>query len=223
MSSSAIEVTVYSDLACPWCYVGKQRLNKAISQFRQEEEGKNKEIKVDWKPFMIDPATNPNGETVKDYCQRRWGGAGWTNSLKTEGKKDGADFGNWQWWPHTSKAHQLVQYCNENGVCSSDVVNESLFRAQYENGENISDVTTLVQIGKKLGLLEAKEDELTEYLTQDQGKAKVEQEINIGRRKYGISGVPFFVIGKDDASRPYGFSGAQKPDTFLDLFKELSE
>jgi predicted DsbA family dithiol-disulfide isomerase len=171
---------------------------------------------------MIDPGTNPNGETVEDYCRRRWGGSGWTNHLKSEGKKDGAMFGNWQWWPHTSRAHQLVQYCDENGIGSTDKVNQFLFRAQYEDGENISDIFTLVQIGKKLGLLEEKESELTEYLMQDQGKAKVKQDISSGRQRYGISGVPFFVIGKDDSSRPYAFSGAQNTDTFLDVFEELS-
>lgn len=171
---------------------------------------------------MIDPGTNPNGETVEAYCQRRWGGAGWTNRLKTEGKKDGAEFGNWQWWPHTSRAHQLVQYCDENDICSTDKVNQFLFRAQYENGENISDVTTLVQICKKLGLRAEKEDELTEYLAQEQGKTKMTQEIRNGSRQYGISGVPFFVVGKENSSRPYGFSGAQDSDTFVELFEELA-
>lgn len=179
---------------------------------------------MEWKPFMIDPNTNPNGETVEDYCERRWGGAGWTNHLKQEGRKDGANFGNWQWWPHTSKAHQLVQYCGANNICSTDKVNQYLFRAQYENGENISKVDVLVNIAKELGLPDEQVAELQEYLAKEHGKSTMEQEIKTGRQRFGIKGVPFFVVGKDDqgASRPYGFSGAQASDTFLELFEELS-
>ena len=73
---------------------------------------------------MIDPGTNINGETVEAYCRRRWGGAGWTHHLISEGKQDGAKFSDWQWWPHTLKAHQLVEYCSKNKICSTDRVNQ---------------------------------------------------------------------------------------------------
>ncbi|KAL3929409.1 MAG: hypothetical protein SGBAC_012223 [Bacillariaceae sp.] len=173
---------------------------------------------------MIDPNTDPKGETVDDYCKRRWGGAGWTTRLKQEGRKDGAQFSDWKWWPHTSRAHQLILYCAENKICSTDKVNQYLFQAEYENGENISDVETLVKIGKELGLPEDKESELQEYLAKEQGKAAMEEEIRTGRQRYSIKGVPFFVVGKDDRgkSRPYGLSGAQAKETFLELFEELS-
>lgn len=200
--------------------MGQRRLHKALNAFSAEKET----VTVEWKPFMIDPNTDPNGETVDAYCRRRWGGAGWIDHLKQEGRKDGANFGNWKWWPHTSRAHQLVQYCDINNVCNTDKVNQILFRAQYENGENISDVNVLVQIGKELGLPADKELELKEYLEEEQGLAAMRQEINFGRQKFGISSVPFFVVGKGDQgkTRSYGFSGAQASDTFLELFEELS-
>ena len=102
---------------------------------------------------MIDPGTNPKGETVEAYCHRRWDGSGWTQSMISDGKKDGANFGNWKWWPHTLKAHQLVQYCANQNI-STDKVNQLLFQAEYENGENISNVDTLVAIGTDSGVKE---------------------------------------------------------------------
>ena len=69
-----------------------------------------------------------------------------------------------------------------------------------------------------------KVDELRNYLSQDKGKQQVKEDIQVGRQRYGISGVPFFVVKKenDNSMRPYGFSGAQKSETFLDIFNELS-
>jgi predicted DsbA family dithiol-disulfide isomerase len=201
--------------------VGQQRLHKAIQQFGVDK------VDVEWKPFMIDPGTNVKGERVDAYCRRRWGGAGWTNHLKSEGQQDGANFMNWQWWPHTLKAHQLVQYCasksnNNNSISiSTDKVNKLLFRAEYEEGENISNVNTLVEIGKKLGV-EAPED-LASYLSNDEGEIKVKEDIAIGRQRYKIKGVPFFIIETESSPRPHAFSGAQKSETFLDLFEELAE
>ena len=170
---------------------------------------------------MIDPGTNPQGEDMEAYCRRRWGGSGWTRSMISSAKKDGALFGNWKWWPHTLKAHQLVHYCKTKQICSTDAVNDALFQAEYEQGENISKVDTLVSIGTQLGVSDA--SDLTRYLQGDQGKVEVKREIDTGRRKYGISGVPFFVIDTESSDRPYGFSGAQNSETFLGLFQELAE
>lgn len=169
---------------------------------------------------MIDPGTNPNGEAVEDYCIRRWGGSGWTRSLKTSGARDGAVFADWKWWPHTLKAHQLVQYCESKGI-STDKANQRLFHAEYEKGQNLSDVSALVSIGKDLGVED--ESDLSSYLLEDKGKIDVMTTIKTGRQRYKISGVPFFVVGSDKTSRPYGFSGAQEAGTFLELFNELSE
>mmetsp|Transcript_3290 Transcript_3290/g.5685 ORF Transcript_3290/g.5685 Transcript_3290/m.5685 type:complete len:181 (+) Transcript_3290:150-692(+) len=174
---------------------------------------------------MIDPGTAPSGETVSDYCRRRWGGAGWTNHLKSEGRKDGARFSDWKWWPNTSKAHQLVNYVDKNNICSTDRVNALLFEAEYERGENISLVDVLVEVGQRAGVENV--EDLRAYLTNDDGNSEVQREIMQGRRRYQISGVPFFIVSgppKSDGSisRPYGFSGAQASDTFVEVFEELA-
>jgi predicted DsbA family dithiol-disulfide isomerase len=196
--------------------VGQKRLHKAIQTFGPDK------VQVVWKPFQIDPDTNLAGETVEEYCRRRWGGAGWTNHLKSEGRKDGANFENWKWWPATAKAHQLVDYCYRNNVCSSDLVNALLFEAEYEQGENISLIDTLVNVGEKAGVINM--DNLTEYLRQDKGKAHLDQDIAVGKRRYGISGVPFFIVSSSDGTqRPHVLSGAQGSESFVKLFQELAE
>ena len=66
-------------------------------------------------PYQIDPGTNPGGEEFEAYNRRRWGGSGWTRRLIEEGRRDGANFADWRWWPSTLKAHQLVRYAEERG------------------------------------------------------------------------------------------------------------
>lgn len=108
----------------------------------------------------------------------------------------------------------------------TDTVNQVLFRAEYEEGQNISQVETLVQLAQReLGIVTAEEDveSLRTFLTQDQGKSQVEAEIRSGRSKYGIRGVPFFIVrGSDPSKRPHGFSGAQSSETLLEIFREVA-
>lgn len=206
--------------------MGQQRLHKAINAF--VGGAPQRKVEVEWKPFQIDPQTAKNGEIFEDYCRRRWGGGGWTDRLKSEGRKDGANFGDWKWWPNTSKAHQLIQFCESNGIASTDRVNALLFRSEYEKGENISLVDVLVRIGQEASnenngsADDSVIGDLKRYLTNDEGRAQVEQDIALGRRRYGISGVPHFIVSAE-RKRPYGFSGAQSPETFVELFEELAE
>jgi len=162
---------------------------------------------------------------VEAYCKRRWGGSGWTDRLKVEGRKDGANFADWKIWPHTLKAHQLIQFCKQNELASSDKVNESLFQAEYEKGLNIAKVDVLLEIAKELGVSSSIMDDLSEYLTENHGAREVKAEIKTGKNQYGITGVPFFIVGStaSPSSRPYGFSGAQSPEMFLEVFEELAE
>lgn len=194
--------------------MGQIRLNKAAQRYSGP-------VDIVWKPYMIDPATDIDGEEFEAYNRRRWGGSGWTNHLKQEGRKDGAMFSNWKWWPHTLKAHRLVQYALINNQVDRSRSNAALFEALYEEGENISLADTLVKVGTtKLGI--QSENGLRNYLKSQEGTQQVQDEISRGRQSYRISGVPFFVIGTEGQT-PYGISGAQKTETFVELFQELSQ
>ena len=117
----------------------------------------------------------------------------------------------------------MIYFRDKKGADTSRV-NYALFEALYEKGNNLSSVDTLVRIAvEKLGLPSDEADDLRLYLEQDQGANAVQSEIREAQRKYRVSAVPFFVIGKQDGERPYGFSGAQPPEAFLEIFNELSE
>lgn len=190
-----------------------------------EDFGKER-VAVEWKPYLIDPRTNASGEDVEEYCRRRWGGSGWIDQVKREGLKEGgATFANWKTWPNTQKAHQLAQYCAERGV-ATDRANEALFRAQYEQGRNISLVDTLVELGTDL-LDDASSttmEDLRDYLSQDAGRGKVQNEIVAARAKHRIRGVPYVIVqSTNETKKPVVFSGAQDTETLVELFREVAE
>ena len=209
------------------CYVAQRRMAIAVDEYSSKP--KALPIQVEWKPFMIDPGTKKEGEEYLAYNRRRWGGDGWTQSLRRDGRKIGANFADWKWWPNTLKAHQMVTYFarrqGEGGQDTTSKSNQALFEALYEEGQNLSSVDTLVNVAVgKLGLPKEEQEDLRQFLEHDKAASEVLREIEEGRQQYRISGVPFFVIGRDPrkaGERPYGFSGAQKPSTFLEIFEEL--
>jgi predicted DsbA family dithiol-disulfide isomerase len=148
-------------------------------------------VEVEWKAFAIDPGTDPRGEAVEAYCRRRWGGSGWTQQLRREGRASGASFGDWRYWPSSLKAHQLVQYGkrfhsgggggahHSSGI--SHRVKAVLFEALYESGQNPSTVEGLVEIARSgLGWDGAEAERLRRYLQHDEGLEAVRDEIREG-------------------------------------------
>ena len=161
---------------------------------------------------------------MEAYCRRRWGSSSWTQHLRREGRKDGAAFAKWQWWPHTLRGHQWIQYGRERHGLSTDRLNQILFTALYEEGANLSSVDELVALGSQhFGCTAEEEEELRLYLQENQGADQVRKEIENGRRKYRISGVPFYLASrKGSAKSPYAFSGAQPSSSLLKIFAELA-
>ena len=184
---------------------------------------------------MIDPGTKTDGEEFEVYNIRRWGSSGWTHSLKRAGRKVGANFNDWKVWPNTLKAHQLIAYVtdpkrhgeNESKPTTTSECNAAIFDAMYECGENISLTETLVKIATdRLGVSQSEVPLLQTHLENNEGGKDVVREIQTGRKRYNIQGVPYFIIGAVDGEqslgRPYGFSGAQDPSTFVEIFEELA-
>jgi len=203
--------------------VGQKRLEKAVNLFQNDQDhtqGEKPQVKIIWKPFQIDPATDRRGETFEGYCERRWGGSGWTDNLRRQGMQDGAMFNSWKWWPNTLKAHQLIKFAEDNGVSTNDS-NAVIFKALYEEGKNVSLTNVLVQIGADDLNLDG--EALEKYISNDLGASAVQDEIEVGRRRHRISSVPFFVIGKDEGGTfSKGFSGAQSPRTLYQVFKDVT-
>lgn len=207
--------------------MGQKRLEKALSTFAKDKQIQNREcptsaVEVTWKPFMIDPNTSIDGEEFEAYNIRRWGGSSWTHQLKRVGKKDGATFQNWKWWPNTLKAHQLIHYAKMTCGLDTSTSNAVIFRALYEEGENVSLLDTLVRIGiEKLGLPD--ENNLRRYLEEDEGEEDVLEDIRQCRRMYQVQSVPTFIVEKQGttACAPIVLSGAQSSAAFLQAFYQM--
>jgi predicted DsbA family dithiol-disulfide isomerase len=210
--------------------VGQKRLQKAVHDFTEEAASSDtgSKVLVEWKPYQIDPGTKVTGEPFEAYCKRRWGNSDWTDRLRATGTPEGATFGNWQWWPNTLKGHQWILYGKEKHNVDTSHANALLFKALYEDGENLSETSTLVNLAAK-EFPDWNSDNLREFLDDNKGAKEVQQEIRSGRERFGIKGVPFFIVGRDNdelsssKDKPYAFSGAQQSETFVELFRELSE
>lgn len=182
-------------------------------------------MEVDWKPFLLDASASKEAQPIENYAEKRFG-AGWRemySRLQNEGSRDGAPFADWKWRCNTVKALQLVEFAKNHGVDSTKS-KETLFDALYEKGEDVSSVDVLVMIGKERLGLESEEAAMRQYLERDEGAKEVHDQIAHGVGKYGIRGVPYFVIQRKGTSqKPYGVSGAQLPETFVEVFEEFNE
>mmetsp|Transcript_69739 Transcript_69739/g.163739 ORF Transcript_69739/g.163739 Transcript_69739/m.163739 type:complete len:195 (+) Transcript_69739:68-652(+) len=186
-------------------------LNEAVESFGADR------VEVSWLPYIIDPGTAAGGEEYLAYNKRRWGSDAWTRSLREQGKKVGAAFKDWKWWPNTLKAHCLVLFGEERGIASS-TTKAALFQALYEEGVNISSEKVLADLAQhKLGL---SRDEVLEYLRARRGEAEVLKLVQAGQGMVQ-GGVPFFVVGA--GKQPVGFSGAQPSKQFVRIFQSVSD
>lgn len=212
-----VTVDIWSDLSCPWCWVGKKRFDKAVEQLQDAAE-----VDVRYHAYIIDHGTAPQGEGYLDYNVRRWGSDGWCAGLRRSGRPDGATFSDWRWWPNSLKAHQLLLLAQEQG--KGREAKEALLRATYEEGKNISGVEALLEVAQGLGLAQGRE-ELRRHLDRDAGRAAVLQDDALGKQELGISGVPYFLVGAAGGSgRRYALSGAQPASAFVQAFsKALAE
>lgn len=203
MNPKTINVDIYSDIACPWCYVGEKKFFQAKRQYL--EANPSHQIKVSWHPYMIDPNTKKNGEDYLAYNKRRWGGDGWTYSLKEAGKKVGCFFANWKTWPNTFLGHCLVTYAAKFN--KADEVLEEIFTYSYEQGENVSDIKVLDKIAEKFKLDEGwKQKEVQNAVLEADAYAKEEMDIH---------GVPYFII-----NNKYPLEGAVGSELFLKYFNK---
>jgi predicted DsbA family dithiol-disulfide isomerase len=203
-------VEIWSDVVCPWCYIGKRRFEQALEKFEHRDE-----VKVIWRAFELDPGAPARREG--DYAARIASKNGITREeaehnierMTRVAESDGLDFHFDRSQPgNTFDAHRLLHYAAERG--RQDELKERLLRATFTEGEPIGDRDTLLRLAVDIGL---DADDVRAVLDGDAYSAEVradEQRANV----IGITGVPFFVM---DAR--YGVSGAQSPDVLLDVLE----
>jgi predicted DsbA family dithiol-disulfide isomerase len=212
-----MKVEIWSDIMCPFCYIGKRNYETALRQFADSNG-----IELVWHSFQLDPTipANPqNKHNVYQYLADRKG-MSYEQSVKMHenvvatAKAAGLTY-NFEKAiiANSFEAHRLIQMAKSKGL--GDAAEERLFYAYFTEGKDVGDPATLMQLGKDIGLSEA---EVQEALSNDHYAQQVQRDI-AEAQQIGVRGVPFFVF-----NRKYAVSGAQPPEAFLQaLNKSFAE
>ena len=207
-SVMSLKVEIWSDVVCPWCYVGKRRFEEALARFEHRDE-----VELVWRSFELDPSAPPSATEQGTYVQRLASkysrsvieAQAMIDNMTETARKEGLDFrfdlarpGN------TFDAHRLLHLALEHG--RQDELKERFDRATFTEGSPVSDHSALRALAAQVGLPDT---DVAAVLTSDLYADAVRAD-EAQARAYGISGVPFFVI-----DGRYGISGAQPADAVL--------
>ena len=206
-----MDVEIWSDIACPWCYIGKRRFEAALAQFEHRDD-----INVTWRSFELDPTAPP--ERTGDRAERLAEKYGMTVEQAREAEQRLTSVAAEEGLPfrfdiarsgNTFDGHRLVHLAETQGL--QDEMKERLLRAYFTEGELMSDHDTLVRLAAEVGL---DAQEVRELLAGDRYADAVRADERTAG-ELGISAVPTFVI-----DRQLGASGAQPPEALLDLLRQ---
>ena len=212
----ALSIDIISDVVCPWCYIGKRRIEAALQLYRERFPDREQPV-VRWWPFQLNPDMPAEGMDRKAYLERKFGSSqvGQVYSrVAGVGKEVGIPFAfdRIARQVNTLAAHSLVALAGELGV--QDAFQEALFSAYFLNGENLAEDETLVRIASAAGLPEAA---VRERLADETARQEIRSQDEHARR-LGVSGVPFFVF-----NNAVGVSGAQEAQALLDGMIQAEE
>lgn len=206
-----MKVEIWSDVVCPFCYIGKRKFELAMAQFAEKDN-----IEVVWKSFQLAPdMADDFSKNVYELVADKYNiSMSQSKDMHTQlvqtAKEVGLDYNFDEAKPvNTLKAHQLIQLAKSKGL--QDEVEEALFKGYFTAGENINDVATLVKIGEGIGLAP---EAIKEALDKGTFIPAMQADINEAQQ-LGVRGVPFFVL-----NRKYAVSGAQSPETILGALQQ---
>ena len=201
-------VEIWSDVVCPWCYIGKRRFEAALERFEHSDE-----VEVRWRSFELDPrAPFRRPGTMAEHIAAKYGlsyddAAARLESMNRLAARDGLSYdlartqgGN------TFDAHRLIHLGYEAGDATGAAVKEALLDAYFTRLQPVSEPDVLVEVGSKVGL---DESDVRAMLESDRFAAEVRAD-ELDAANLGCTGVPFFVI-----DRAFAIPGAQEPETFL--------
>jgi predicted DsbA family dithiol-disulfide isomerase len=209
MNQAMVTIDVVSDVMCPWCYIGKRRLEKAAAA-RPEIA-----LDVQWRPFQLDATIPPEGMDRRMYLERKFGGADAAERVyapvRAAGEAESIPFAfdRIRRAPNTINAHRLIRWAGQAGLQEEMV--ERLFRLYFLDGGDLTETGVLAQAATEAGMERALVERL---LAGEADIAEVRQEIEAAQRM-GITGVPTFII----AGR-YAVVGAQPAEVLADAISK---
>ena len=200
-------VDVIVDTVCPWCYVGKARLDKALAM-RPDQV-----VEIGWRPFQLNPTMPPEGKDRHAYLSEKFGSSDGAKRrhevIGDAGRQEGIDFrfDRIERMPNTINSHRMIVYARRGG--RQDAMVNALFRAYFADGRDIGEIDVLAEIATENGL---DGDAAQVYLASDEDRTMVVGEDQMVR-SLGVSGVPSYIV-----DRKYALSGAQSSEVFLQIF-----
>jgi predicted DsbA family dithiol-disulfide isomerase len=206
------QLTIISDVICPWCFVAKKNLEKALELAETDFA-----VNITWRPFELNPGMPKEGLNRREYRSKKFGSWEQSQSLDAQvasaGKLAGITFHHdlMERTPNTFNAHRLIWLAGEEGV--QDAVVEALFRAYFVDGRDVGDTQVLAEIAKQAGLSDIV---VAAFLEGTAGTDEVRLEAETAKMG-GISGVPTFILDGEAL-----FSGAMKPELMAARLREAA-
>ena len=210
----AITIDVVSDVVCPWCYLGKKRLDKAIESVKDDMA-----VAVTFRPYQLNPDMPPEGVDHKKHLAEKLGGADAVDRahqmLAGLGHEAGIDFDfpAVKVSPNTLDAHRLLRWAMIEGPAVQERVAVALFKAYFEDGRNVGDRTVLLDIAETSGMDRAI---VSALFSAGADIDSVKEEIGMAR-DMGVTGVPCFII-----DNKYAVMGAQSVEVLANAFREIA-
>lgn len=206
------KLDIISDPICPWCYIGKTKLDRALEKHPEHD------FIIEWHPFQLNPSMPPKGMDRREYLEAKFGGkeeavrvySDVANAAEAAGIE--INFEGIQRTPSTLNAHRLLHWGALEG--KQNAVVDRLFKAYFQKGQDISNHDVLVEIASITGM----NAELTRRLLKADSDANDIQDRDAAARERGVSGVPCFVIGNH-----YVIQGAQDTELWEKVIIELSD
>ena len=205
-----ITLDIFSDPVCPWCYIGKTHLDRAL------EAAPDHPFQVEWHPFQLNPGMPAEGVDRAEYLEAKFGGK--AKAVEIYARVEAAahdagleiDFSRIKRMPNTLNAHRLIHWAGLEGRQTAIVA--ALFRAYWREGRDIGATDTLIDIAAKAGM----NPEVTRRLLATDADSEALRARDLHARQRGVTGVPCFIIGNQ-----YVVSGAQPPEVWANVISEL--
>ncbi|MGX9985492.1 DsbA family oxidoreductase [Soonwooa purpurea] len=213
MNQNKMKVEIWSDIMCPFCYIGKRHFEAALEHFDYK-----KDVEIEWKSFQLDPTIPEEVKirtTMTDYMANRKGMnvddvQAMFENVVSMAKDAGLDFDfDIQLLANSIKAHRIIQFAKEKNL--GDQAEEVFFKAYFTEGKDLADDTTLLELSSNIGL---SQDDINNALSQDEFLKYAKDDI-AEAQDLGIDSVPFFVF-----NRKFAVKGAQPAHHFLDALKQ---
>ncbi|HEX8269144.1 MAG TPA: DsbA family oxidoreductase [Flavobacterium sp.] len=206
-----MKIEIWSDIMCPFCYIGKRKFEQALAQFSNREK-----VKIEWKSYQLSPdlRTDPDKNTHQFLAEHKGINIAEARQLNEQVAQMAAQVGlhydfDRSVVANSFNAHRFAHLAKSHN--KQDVTEELLFRSYFTDGKNINDLETLIQLGSEIGL---EETVVRRALENDEYADEVYADI-AEAQEIGVRGVPFFVF-----NRKYAVSGAQDPAVFLQTMEK---